>query len=175
VREGEEGIGAVAGNGVAAYYAFTSGVTGHYESYAGDRAGGRCYGLDLYCAGGVIALRDLPQTEAYRYPHGLWLPATEDGRWERVLLPEWEAGADGAPRTKAEKLAESNRRNAMALLNAITADRDPELASSGRDALAALEMVMAPAESQRLGCRVPFPLEQRGNPYEVLRLALSPA
>ena len=41
--------------------------------------------------------------------------------------------------------------------------------SSGADARAALEMIMAVHESQRLKTRVSFPLENRENPYEVWR------
>ena len=85
--------------------------------------------------------------------------ASDDGAWERVLLPEWEH----VPPDR--RLAESNRRYAQALLDAIAEDREPQHVCSGRDALAALEMVLAPAESQRVGRRVSFPLTFRGNPY----------
>lgn len=165
VREGPEGLGHLAGNGLAAYYAFDSGVTAHYESYAGERGGSRWFGLELHCALGIIALRNLPGAEVYRYPHGLWLPAPDDGDWERIMLPEWEAiPPDG-------RMRESNRRYALALLAAITGDRAPDHVSTGRDALAALEMVLAPAESQRLGRRVGLPLANRANPYTALGAA----
>ena len=39
----------------------------------------------------------------------------------------------------------------------------------GQDARAALEMIMAVHESQRLQTRVSFPLQNRDNPYEVWR------
>jgi predicted dehydrogenase len=168
VRDGPEGMGPIAGNGLAAYYAFGGGVTAHYESYPGDRAGSHWYGLELHCARGIIALRNLPEGEVYRYPYGLWLPDASAGAWERVSLPEWEIGPAGAPRSPAEKMAESNRRNAQSLLDAVAGGGEPIGASSGRDALAALEMVLAPAESQRLGRRVDLPLTARGNPYATL-------
>jgi hypothetical protein len=110
-------------------------------------------------------LRNLPRGEVYRYPFGLWLPDGVQGQWERIEISEWDQRADGTPRTPNEIMQESNRRNVAALLAAIEEDRAPRLASSGRDALAALEMVFAPVVSQRLGRRVTFPPEHRGSPY----------
>ena len=55
------------------------------------------------------------------------------------------------------------------LIQAVEEERDVIACSSGRDARAALEMIMAVHESQCLGTRVAFPLENRENPYEVWR------
>jgi len=52
------------------------------------------------------------------------------------------------------------------LLQAIEEDRDVVQASSGWDALAALEMIMAVHESQCTKGRVTFPLVNRENPYD---------
>jgi predicted dehydrogenase len=162
VRDGPEGLGQIAGNGLAAYYAFRNGVTAHFESLPGEGGGSRWFGLELHCARGILALRNFPTGEVYRYPHGLWTPVPEAGAWERVSLPEWETIPP------AGRMDESNRRYALALLAAIAEGRPAEGVSTGRDALAALEMVLAPAESQRLGGRVAFPLAARGNPYAAL-------
>ncbi|HET7769456.1 MAG TPA: hypothetical protein VFN74_11830, partial [Chloroflexota bacterium] len=54
------------------------------------------------------------------------------------------------------------------LVLAVENDRESEGVSTGRDAVAALEMVLAPAESQRTGSHVAFPLRQRRNPYDLL-------
>ena len=51
------------------------------------------------------------------------------------------------------------------LVLAVREDRDVVKTSSGEDARAALEMIMAVHESQRLKARVSFPLENRENPY----------
>ena len=51
------------------------------------------------------------------------------------------------------------------LVSAITEDRDIKEVSSGADSRATLEMIMAVHESNRLGKRVNFPLENRHNPY----------
>ena len=168
VHDGPEDLGPLAGDGLEAYYVFRGGVTGHFESYAVDRPGARWFGLELYCARGILSLRDLPRGEVYRYPSGTWLPDEAEGRWERVLLPEWELAPDGHQRTPQEKLTESNRRNALALARAVESGGEPEGVSTARDAVAALEMVFAPGEAQRTGQRVAFPLAQRENPYALL-------
>ena len=55
---------------------------------------------------------------------------------------------------------------AKELIASIEEDRDVRSVSSLRDSRAALEMVMAVHESQRLRTRVSFPLENRNNPYD---------
>jgi hypothetical protein len=84
-------------------------------------------------------------------------------QWERVLLDEWEVIPE------RERTHHSNVLIARELIQAIEQGRDVVEASSGRDARAALEMVMAVHESQRVQGRVPFPLANRENPYEVWR------
>ena len=107
--------------------------------------------------------------DVFRYPSGTWIPDEAAGRWERVSLPEWERTPEGAERTPQQKMTESNRRNALALVLAVELGGKPQNACSGRDAVAALEMVIAPAKSQRSGGHVPFPMRQRDNPYHLLR------
>ena len=55
------------------------------------------------------------------------------------------------------------------LLLAIEEDRDVVACSSGRDARAALEMIMAVHESERLKTRVYLPVVNRDNPYSTWR------
>jgi predicted dehydrogenase len=172
VTEGDEEVGLIAGNGVAAYYAFKNGVAAHFESYRGDvsRKGisGRWMGFEVYGTKGVFSLRNSPAGELYRYPHGLWVPGEDDGRWERVILDEWD-NPDLPPGARRDAPHRSNQMIVAELVRAIEADRDVEKVSSGRDARAALEMIMAVHESQRLKARVPFPMENRQNPYETWR------
>ena len=116
----------------------------------------------MYGSEGIISLRNSPKGETYIYPYGTWIPGEEIGKWERVLLEEWENAPDG-------DMQRSNRMIVEELIQAIEEDCDVRNCSSGRDARAALEMIMAVHESQRLGTRVSFPLENRENPYEVWR------
>ena len=165
VREGNEGIGLIAGSSIAAYYAFTNGVTAHFESQPGDteaKVNSRWFGFDAHGTEGIISLRNSPNGEMYIYRHGMFIP---DGKveWERVLLDDWEAIAPN------DRTHHSNISIVRELMHAIEEDRDVAEASSGRDALAALEMIMAVHESQRIKGRVEFPLANRENPYEVWR------
>ena len=165
VHEGNEGIGLIAGNSLAAYYVFANGITAHFESRPGDttaKVNSRWCGFEVHGTEGVIALRNSPNGEMYMHRHGMFIP---DGRvqWERVLIEEWEAIPE------AERTHHSNVLIARELIQAIEADRDVVEASSGRDARAALEMIMAVHESHRMQGRVRFPLVNRENPYEVWR------
>ena len=87
----------------------------------------------------------------------------EFGQWERLHLDEWEQIPE-RDRTQA-----SNRLIVEELLQAIEEDREVVQASSGADARAALEMIMAIHESQRLGGRVSFPLANRENDTKLLK------
>ena len=165
VHEGNEGIGLIAGNSLAAYYVFANGITAHFESRPGDttaKVNSRWFGFEVHGTEGVIALRNSPNGEMYMHRHGMFIP---DGRvqWERVLIEEWEAIPE------AERTHHSNVLIARELIQAIEEDRDVVEASSGRDARAALEMIMAVHESHRIQGRVRFPLVNRENPYEVWR------
>jgi predicted dehydrogenase len=165
VHEGNEGIGLIAGNSLAAYYVFANGITAHFESRPGDttaKVNSRWFGFEVHGTEGVIALRNSPNGEMYMHRHGMFIP---DGRvqWERVLIEEWEAIPE------AERTHHSNVLIARELIQAIEEDRDVVEASSGWDARAALEMIMAVHESHRMQGRVRFPLVNRENPYEVWR------
>ncbi len=168
-REGAEGIGLLAGNGVMAYYAFENGVTGSFESYVADRPGSQRFGLDIYGETGIIALRDSPRGEMYLYPSGTWLPAAEAGAWERVYLPEWENNPDGSPRSGKDWTRESNRMIASEIIAAIKEDRELAGVSTAADARAALEMIHAAHASGLRKSRVYLPLDVRQNPYEALK------
>ena len=84
----------------------------------------------------------------YLYPHGLWIPGELE--WERILLDEWEKRPDGTTRSDQEQMHLSNLMIVKELIQAIEEDRDVVAVSSGADAHAALEMIMAVHESQRL-------------------------
>ena len=80
-----------------------------------------------------------------------------------MLLEEWEQYPAG------ERTHRSNLIIVRELIQAIEEDRPVRACSSGEDARAALEMIMAVHESQRLGARVSLPLANRENPYETWR------
>lgn len=166
-REGSDGTGLLAGDGLTAYFAFENGVTAEFSSYPNDRPGGRALGFEVYGTTGILTLRDSPNGELWHYPYGTWLPGEADGRWERVILPDWEYDEEGQPRTKKEKVHLSNQLIARELLAAVLEDRELHTVSTGKDAQAVLEMIMAVHVSQLTNSRVQFPLSERRNPYRV--------
>ncbi len=169
VRDGPEGIGKIAGNQVNAYYAFANGVVGHWESIKGDRPGSSWYGLELHGERGIIALRNLPDGEVYRYPHGHWMPDPEAGAWERVTIDEWDLDENGNVRTSSQRTDESNRRHATALRDLLVHGGTRDDVSTVREAQVALEMTMGPVVSHLSGCRVEFPMDVRTNPFDMLQ------
>ena len=169
VHDGPEGIGKIAGNQVNAYYAFPNGVVGHWESSKGDRPGSSWYGLELHGERGIIALRNLPDGEVYRYPHGHWMPDPDAGSWERVRIDEWDLGEDGHVRTSLQRTDESNRRHATALRDLLLHGGTRDDVSTVREAEVALEMTMGPVVSHLRGCRVGFPMDVRTNPFDRVR------
>lgn len=161
---GAEGVGLIAGDRVAAMYGFPNGVVGYYETYPGDRAGERWYGIELHCTRGIIALRNLPRGEVYRYPYGLWMPPVEDGRWERIHLSEWDDDATGAPRIGSASTRESNRRHALSLVRAVENDAEPRDTTTMEEAVAVQEMLCGIYASHLSGKRVALPLVDRRDP-----------
>lgn len=161
VHEGNEGIGLIAGNRLAAYYVFENGVTGHFESNPSNTERGlnsRWFGFEAYGTEGIISLRNSPEAEMYWYRGGLWIPDDAVG-WERVLVEEWE---QIPPKDRTHH---SNMLIACELIEAMDEGHEVVEASSGYDARAALEMIMAVHESQRVQGRVQLPLANRDNPY----------
>jgi predicted dehydrogenase len=169
IRHGDEQIGLIAGNGLSAYYAFENGVTAHFESLPSEMSSersGSWFGFEAYGTAGIISVRNSPNGNMFVYPHGQWIPGNDDDKWERVVLDDWE-------RQQEEQAVSStylsNRMIVAELLQAIEEDREVVASSSGKDARAALEMIMAVHESHRQGERVQFPMVNRENPYEVWR------
>ena len=173
VREGEEGVGLIAGNGLSVYFAFENGVIAHCGSHSGDVADRPdkydWLGVEIHGSKGILSLRCTPLAELYHYPKRLWLPGDREANWERIVLPEWDQKPDGRPRSIQEMMHLSNQMIVSELIQAIEEDRDVTAATSDKDARAVLEMITAIHESHRLQARVHFPLENRENPYVVWR------
>ncbi|MXZ20078.1 MAG: Gfo/Idh/MocA family oxidoreductase [Caldilineaceae bacterium SB0665_bin_25] len=173
IHEGDEGVGPIAGNGLAAYFVFRNGVTAHLDSYRSDDTDTReqvnWLGLEIHGSAGILSLRLAPLGELYHYPYRLWLPGDRDGAWERITRPEWDLNPDGQPRSVSEKFQLNNRAFVEELIRAVEEDSPVTAVTSGHDARAVHEMIMAIHESQRLRARVEFPLENRENPYVVWR------
>ncbi len=160
VRPGEEQVGPVAGDDVVALYGFDGGITGSYESMrAGDGGEGNYFRLDLCGTGGIVTVWSSAAMPVYFYPRPFALP-DRAGEWQ-PLQPEPQPLPEGAPEG-AGAMHPANQALVRDLLAAVEQGRQP--LSSGHDARAALEMILAVYASHVAGDRVTLPLEQREHP-----------
>ncbi len=169
IRDGDEEIGLIAGNGVSAYYAFENGAAAFFESLPSEMPAGRTntwFGFEVYGTRGIISVRNSPAGNMFIYPYGQWIPGNDDEKWEPVVLDGW-GQHENVPERSSMHL--SNRMIVTDLIEAVEEGRDVVASSSDKDARAALEMIMAVHESHRLGARLTFPMTNRENPYEVWR------
>jgi len=156
VVEGNEGIGALAGDHLSAMYGYDDGPTGYFGSKR-NAAGGR-FGLQIFGSKGVIDLTTgfLPKTSVLFEP--TWAPGRSKGRWVAV-----SSNGVGKPETLKDP---SHRAGNVAacrdLIDAIEQDRHPE--ASVYEARSTVEMIAAVFESHRLNAPAPMPLKSRVNP-----------
>ena len=156
VREPTEPVGPVAGNQIAAMFAFDNGVHAYFGSKTSDHKGSSRWGTRIYGSRGII---DLPNRT---YPDGQprilrthrWIPSAKNA-WEPI---------EGAPHADlpAEERMLANALMVQDLFDAVKHDRKP--ATSAHDARWSIEMILGIYESQKTGARVGLPLEDRTHP-----------
>jgi predicted dehydrogenase len=168
VRPGDEGVGPVAGDDLTAGYGFDGGVSGSYESMRADDGGATEYfHLELGGTGGTIAVWSSATAPVYVSSRPFALP-DRPAEWQPLRPEEVPGGVPalppgvGAPPSGAGEMHRGNQLLVCDLLAAVEADRAP--LSSGHDARAALEMIMAVYESHIRGDRVALPLAERSHP-----------
>lgn len=152
-REGAEGIGPLAGDSLAAMYAFPNRVHGYFGSRLTDDKSGARWGLDLCGSQGMLKLRAGMDPPAWILRADSWAPdwGPKKAQWERLPLPEGQRTG----------LAAANARLVADLMESIEQDRQPR--SSGYDGRWSLEMIFGVYHSQLSGGRVPLPVKERRN------------
>jgi predicted dehydrogenase len=171
VREGEEAVGPVAGDDIWAGYGFDGGVSGSYESArAADGGSGSDYfRLELCGTGGTISIWSSPTAPLYFCPRSFALPNHPE-EWEAIPTESVQrelvaAGGLPEPPPPAGAMHPANQLLVVDLLAALEAGREP--LSSGHDARAALEMIMAVYWSHMGAQRVPLPFAERAHPLQL--------
>jgi len=150
--------GLMAGDDIIAEYGFDSGVTGHFESMLSDDGGGTPYlRMEISGSGGTLALWSGVDSPVYYSPRSYPLPDQPED-WQ-CLQPEEMPIPAGMGRQHP-----GNQVLVRDLLAAVEEDRPPH--SSGHDARAALEMILAVYESHLSGARVALPMDRRTHPLE---------
>ncbi len=164
VREGGEGMGPIAGNHITATYGFDRGVVGHFASVAATRGKGEAdrFGLTIHGTRGVIQLTTGSLPAAYYLNDPSWFPGRSRANWQEIS----SGGLGKAEPLRDGGLGQGNVWIAQDLMDAIERDRQPR--GSIYDARAALEMILAVYESQRVGRAVDLPLQNRRHPLTML-------
>ena len=164
LKQGDEGIGLLAGNEVHARYELASGITLYFDSIqnAGVKEAG--FGLQIIGTKGIIDFRIDQEPLAHFLPGNPFQPSSPARAW----IPITTAGL-GKPEPIADlgKKVSSHEVAGRDLIAAIQENRTPLCdAQQGRQTI---EMISAVFESHRLGGnRVNIPLVTKVNPLTLL-------
>ena len=107
-------------------------------------------------------IMDLPEGNMFIHEYSQWIPGSKNEQWKPIILDDWGI-------ISSEYISLSNEIIVRELIDAVKNNRELVDVSTDSDGRAALEMIMAVHESQRIGSRVSFPMITRENPYEVWR------
>jgi predicted dehydrogenase len=157
VRDGNEGIGPLAGDMLRAMYGMPEGATAYFGSRR--NAGGKPtrFGLQIFGSEGVVEILSGYLAGSYFLRDASWSPGRSGAKW----LP---ISSDGA--CKPERLKGDNYTgNVVAcrdLIEAIEHDRLPEC--NVLDGRMTVEMIVSVFASHLAGAKVEIPLKSRHNP-----------
>lgn len=162
VRDGNEGIGPLAGNEVDAMYRLSSGVTGHWNSLQDAKGQPTRFGIRVYGTEGVLELHETGYLPQVRYlPESGWAAGRSGKNW----IPVSSAGLGKPERLKGHH----HEANVAAVKNLIWAiENGSQPKASIYEARKTVEMIAAVFESHRLNRAVDFPLKNRKNPLTML-------
>jgi predicted dehydrogenase len=163
VRNGNEGIGPLAGDSITAMYGFSGSVTGHFATHRARQAPGARYSTHLFGTKGVISLGFGTLPPVYLLEDPSWTLFQGGGRW----VPVTSAGVGEPEPWKDGSARYGNTLIARDLIRCVEENRQP--VSSIHDGRAALEMILAVYESHRIGALAPLPLRDRSHPLERLK------
>jgi predicted dehydrogenase len=160
LRDGNEGIGLLAGNHITALYGFDRGVVGHFASVRCNRAKAEPdrFGLTILGTRGVIQLTTGSLPPCWYLADPGWFPGRSRASWQEIT----SNGLGKAETLKDGGLGQGNVWIVQDLLSAIERDRQPM--GSIYDGRAALEMIHAVYESARTRAAVELPLRNRRHP-----------
>lgn len=162
VKEGNEGIGLLAGDNLSAMYGLPNGGKAYFASRREAGIGGQRFGVQVYGSQGVLEILTghLPQVWFLADPN--WSPGRSKTAWQPVT----SQGIGAAETLQDGGLGGGNILAVQDLLAAIEENRQPECnIYEGR---MTVEMIAGVFESHRQGRPVKIPLENRNNPLASL-------
>jgi predicted dehydrogenase len=157
-----EPLGPLLGDDVVATFGFDHGVTAIFESAPAADGGLRdYYHIELCGTAGIVSIRGTPGSPVWTLGRAFNVP---DSEWRRAESPPAACTVPGAAPAppEANEFFESNRTFVADLLSAVEEDR--RTMSDGREATAALEMIVAVYASHLAGARLALPLADRAHP-----------
>jgi predicted dehydrogenase len=162
VAEGNEGLGPLAGDAVAAVYGMPNDATAYFATRRGAAGKTARFALQICGSAGILEITSNYHPQVSYLDDPSWSPVRGGGKWRPVSsngIDQPETLTDGGH-------GGGNVAIVKDLLSAIEEDRQP--LCSVYEARAAIEMVIATFESQRVGGPVPLPLKTRVNPLTML-------
>jgi len=164
VKEGDEGIGLLAGNEIHARFEMERGIPVFFDSIAKAGVASAGFGIQLIGTKGIFDLRADKEPAAHHFAGNPFQPVSEPRRW----VPVTTAGIGRPePITNLGKLMADHVIPGHDLIAAMRENREP--LCSARDGALTVEMIAAVFESHRLGGqRVTLPLKSRQNPLAFL-------
>lgn len=155
-----------------AYYYFKSGICALGEFPTFNPSRNDYMGMEIIGSNGILRLQGGLLEHLFYYPKPRTIPS-EFEAWQRIEVKKakeageaGEAGGHDPHDPMAYAQTEPMRPLIEDFIQSIRENRTPKC--SGYDGRAALEMLMAIYESQRVGGKVKFPLENRKHPLKEL-------
>jgi predicted dehydrogenase len=162
VREGDEGIGPIAGDRIVTQYGFDKGVVGTFGTHRARHGAGARFGLHLFGSKGIITLTTGSLPAGYFLDDPSWSAGQSKAAWQEIT----SEGLGKPEPLKDGSALQGNIWIVKDLIEAIEQDRQP--LGGMYDGRAALEMILAAYESHRRKGPVEFPLENRKHPLTML-------
>lgn len=160
VVEGNEGLGPLAGDAIAAMYGLSGGAKAYFQSVRNAAGKPSRYGLVIYGSTGAFEIQE-GMLSTMRY--------LGDGGWGRGKAVWKEVTSAGIDQPEPLVAPLENDRHAQAILDLISAiENDRQPLCGVYEARGLTEMIIACFESQRLGKPVKLPLENRQHPLTML-------
>lgn len=158
VRDGNEGIGPLAGDAITALYGFEPPLTAHFATHRAKHGAASRFRLWIHGTKGQIAVRTGSLPAAFLLDDPSWTPGESGAQWQPIT----SAGVGGEEPLTDTSLRFGNTLVAKDLIHCVETGDTP--LGSVEDGRAALEMILAVYESHRAGAPVPLPLANRTHP-----------
>jgi len=137
---------------------------GYFSTHRARHGASKRFGLQIYGSKGILTMTIGAVPEIWFVEDPSWQPGRSKAQWKRIS----SAGIDKPEPLEDPNHHYGNRLIALDLIQAIETDTQPKV--SMYDGRAALEMILAVYESQRLNAPVALPLHNRKHPLSMLSL-----